>query len=164
MEDKLRRDERFVEAVRKNRGAMFRLSLTMLRSASDAEEAVCEATACAYAHLHALRNWDAVRPWLMRIVVNACHAMLRRRKREIPTAEETMAWIPAREREDEDIWEDVARLGVKYSVPLVMFYGEDMRLDEIAHALRLPRGTVSSRLTRGRQMLRRQMEKEEGRI
>ena len=160
MEDKTRRDERFVAAVRENRAAMFRVARAMLRSDDDAQEAVAEATARAYAHLGALRSWDAVRPWLMRIVVNACHGTLRRRKRECPVEEEQLAAVPARETEEMGVWAYVERLSATYSVPLTMFYGEDMRLDEIARALRLPRGTVSARLTRGRQALKRLMEKE----
>ena len=42
-----------------------------------------------------------------------------------------------------------------------MFYGEDMRVEEIARALRLPTGTVSSRISRGRRLLRQLIEKEE---
>ncbi|MDO5378346.1 MAG: sigma factor, partial [Clostridia bacterium] len=74
---KAERDERFVQAVREHREAMYRVALSMLRSKADAEDAVSEATVQAYAHLNALRSWDAVRAWLMRITVNACHATLR---------------------------------------------------------------------------------------
>ena len=62
MEDKRRSDERFVEAIRQNRAGMFRVARMMLRSDSDAEETVADATESAYAHLRALRNWEAVRP------------------------------------------------------------------------------------------------------
>ena len=41
-----------------------------------------------------------------------------------------------------------------------MYYGEGMSLQEIAQALRLPKGTVSARITRGRQALKRQLEQE----
>lgn len=51
VEDKRRRDERFVEAIRQNRAGMFRVARMMLRSDSDAEEAVADATESAYAHL-----------------------------------------------------------------------------------------------------------------
>ena len=43
VEDKRRRDERFVEAIRQNRAGMFRVARMMLRSDSDAEEAVADA-------------------------------------------------------------------------------------------------------------------------
>ena len=56
VEEKRRRDERFIEAIRQNRAGMFRVARMMLRSDSDAEEAVADATACAYAHIHTLRS------------------------------------------------------------------------------------------------------------
>ena len=43
MEDKERRDEQFIEAIRQNRAGMFRVARMMLRNDSDAEEAVAEA-------------------------------------------------------------------------------------------------------------------------
>ena len=61
VEDKRRRDERFVEAIRQNRAGMFRVARMMLRSDSDAEEAVADATGSAYAHLRTLRKrWRSV--------------------------------------------------------------------------------------------------------
>lgn len=115
VEDKRRRDERFVEAIRQNRAGMFRVARMMLRSDSDAEEAVADATESAYAHLRALRNWEAVRPWLMRITVNACHKMLRRRKRETPSGDETLFDRPIKPSDATEIWSLVEQLDALYS-------------------------------------------------
>ena len=146
VEDKRRRDERFVEAIRQNRAGMFRVARMMLRSDSDAEEAVADATESAYAHLHTLRNWEAVRPWLMRITVNACH--------------ETLFDRPIKTSDATEIWSLVEQLDALYSVPLTMFYADGMKLEEIAAALHVPKGTVSARMTRGRQKLKTWMEEE----
>lgn len=62
VEGKRQRDARFVEAIRQNRAGMFCVARMMLRSDSDAEEAVADATERAYAHLYALRNWQSIRP------------------------------------------------------------------------------------------------------
>jgi RNA polymerase sigma-70 factor (ECF subfamily) len=45
------------------------------------------------------------------------------------------------------------RLDEKHRLPLVLFYFQDLSYREIAEALELPRGTVMSRLSRGRQLL-----------
>ena len=124
------------------------------------EEAVADATESAYAHLHTLRNWEAVRPWLMRITVNACHKMLRRRKRETPSGDETLFDRPIKPSDATEIWSLVEQLDALYSVPLTMFYADGMKLEEIAAALHVPKGTVSARMTRGRQKLKTWMEEE----
>ena len=143
-----------------NRAGMFRAARMMLRSDSDAEEAVADATESAYAHLYTLRNWEAVRPWLMRITVNACHKMLRRRKRETPSGDETLFDRPIKPSDATEIWSLVEQLDALYSVPLTMFYADGMKLEEIAAALHVPKGTVSARMTRGRQKLKTWMEEE----
>lgn len=110
---------------------------------------MADATESAYAHLYTLRNWEAVRPWLMRITVNACHKMLRRRKRETPSGDEALFDRPIKPSDATEIWSLVEQLDALYSVPLTMFYADGMKLEEIAAALHVPKGTVSARMTRG---------------
>lgn len=151
----------FVEAIHQNRAGMFRVARMMLRSDSDAEMRPWPTRReSAYAHLRALRNWEAVRPWLMRITVNACHKMLRRRKRETPSGDETLFDRPIKPSDAAEIWSLVEQLDALYSVPLTMFYADGMKLEEIAAALHVPKGTVSARMTRGRQKLKTWMEEE----
>lgn len=152
-------DERFATAIQTHRASMFRVARAMLHAYADAEDAVSAATVSAYQHISRLRSWDAVRPWLMRITVNECHSILRRRKRETPfDANE----IPRGQAlaEDTPLWMIIEQLEPKYSAVLQMYYGEGMSLLEISGALHLTKGAISSRITRGRQQLKRQMEQE----
>ena len=97
----------------------------------------------------------------MRITVNACHAALRRRKREAVREIGEAELVAQAPQESIPLWAVVAQLPPKYGCVLQMFYGEDMRVEDIARALRLPKGTVSSRISRGRRLLRQLIEKEE---
>ncbi len=47
----------------------------------------------------------------------------------------------------------VARLPDRYRVPVLLFYMEDMKIPEIAAALRIPQGTVKSRLHKAKKLL-----------
>ena len=94
------------------------------------------------------------------ITVNTCHKVLRRRKRELPSDDAALFDRPIAPREAENIWALVERLDALYSVPLVMAYADGMKLEEIAAALHVPKGTVSARMTRGRQKLKTWMEEE----
>lgn len=161
LETKQERDAWFVQAVRTHRAAMYRVALSMLRERADAEDAVSEATMQAYAHIGSLRARENARAWLMRITVNACHAALRRRKREAVREIGEAELIAEQPQDSLPLWALVAQLPPKYGCVLQMFYGEDMRVEEIARALRLPKGTVSSRISRGRKLLRALIEKEE---
>lgn len=155
-------DERFVEALFLHREAMYRVAYAMLRSAHDAQDAVSEATIKAYANLRRLRDWGSVRPWLMQITVNASHQAMRRRKREQP---QDISLMGNRETPPEEtpFWMYVDRLPDDMRLILTLRFGEDLPVAEIARILRLPVGTVSSRISRAKQRLREDLMKEEER-
>lgn len=54
-------------------------------------------------------------------------------------------------------------LNDRYRAPLVLFYLEDLSYLEIAERLGIPIGTVMSRLSRGKQMIRQKLEAREAR-
>ncbi len=57
----------------------------------------------------------------------------------------------------------VQSLADKYRLPVLLFYMEELSLSEIASVLRLPEGTVKSRLYRAKRILQQMlMEKQEG--
>ena len=159
MSEKQRRDERFVQALTAHREQMYRVALTMLRSPQEAEDAVSQATLKAYAGIGRLRSWDSVRPWLMRITVNAALQTLRRRKRESVYPLDTLPEPPAPPQED-PLWMYLDTLPQHMRVILTLRYGENLPINEIAHMLRIPRGTVSARLTRAKRKLAEQLGKE----
>lgn len=93
----------------------------------------------------------------MRCTINACHDVLRRRKRE-HSVEDVEPYVQAVHPEI-PIWTYLMGLDEKYSVPIALRYGEDLSVAEIAGTLRIPQGTVSSRISRGLKMLRCQIER-----
>jgi len=147
----------FAEVVREREKSMYRVALVMLRQSADAEDAVADAIEATYRHLDRLRDENALPAYLMRCTVNACRSALRRRKREY-AAEDPEIYAPALPLES-PVWTYLMGLEEKYRLPLAMRYGENMPVGEIAQALRLPRGTVSTRISRGLSKLRDQIER-----
>ncbi len=148
----------FAETVRKRERSLYRVALLMLGSPADAEDAVCDAVETAWRHIDRLRDEAALPAYLTTCTVNACRGMLRRRKRE-QTVEDLSSYAPP-VYPGLPVWAYLMGLPEKYRLPLALRYGEDMPVEEIAKALRLPRGTVSTRISRGLKMLRAQIEKE----
>ncbi len=157
MDAKQSLDARFVEALKAHREAMYRVAFAMLRSAADAEDAVSAATVNAYRAAQRIRNWDAVKAYLLRVTVNACHGILRKRKREVAADTEALLELQSAP-ENTPLWMYTQQLPPHMRTVLQLRYGEEMRLDDIAAALRLPKGTVSSRLSRAQAMLRQLMQ------
>lgn len=151
------RKRAFVEAAREREKSMYRVALVMLRRSADAEDAVAAGIERAYRRMESIRDERALPSYLMRCTINACHDVLRQRKREHavedvePYARTAYPEVP--------IWTYLMGLDEKYSLPIALRYGEDMTIAEIARALRIPQGTASSRISRGLQMLLSQIER-----
>jgi RNA polymerase sigma-70 factor, ECF subfamily len=152
--------------------AVYNLCLRMLGSPAAAEDAAQDAFLSAYRAMRGFRG-TAFRPWMMRIAANACTDELRRRQRR-PTSSLD---APLPSGESLDVADKVAgpeaealrsEQAVAIQAALLKLPG-DQRLavilcdmqgyayEEIAVAMGCSVGTVKSRISRGRDKLRREL-------
>lgn len=149
--------EEFTRAVLEYESTLYRVAKSMLGSEADCADAAQNALLCAWEKQHTLRDTAYFKTWLTRILINECRAMLRQRARFVPLEEEAAEGEIAPER-DSGLYEAVMGLDVKYRVPFVLYYIEGFRTREIASMLKLPEGTVKTRLRRAREILRTELE------
>ena len=149
----------FVQTVEGKKHSLHRVALIMLRRTADAEDAVSDAVEATWRQLDNMRSDDALPANLMRSTIIACHAILRKRNRETAT-DDLETFLPPAQAET-PVWMYLSGLKEKYRLPLALRFSENMRGEEIAAVLRIPRGTVSSHISRGLKILRKQIEKEE---
>lgn len=149
--------EEFTRAVLEYESTLYRVAKSMLGSEADCADAAQNALLRAWEKQHTLRDTAYFKTWLTRILINECRAMLRQRARYAPLEEEAAEGEIAPER-DSGLYEAVMGLDVKYRVPFVLYYIEGFRTREIASMLKLPEGTVKTRLRRAREILRTELE------
>ncbi len=63
---------------------MYRISVSLLRSPQDREDAVQSALEIAWRKAGSLRDDSKLKPWLTRVMINACYGILRGKQRELP--------------------------------------------------------------------------------
>ena len=146
--------EEMTRALVEHRVSMLRLSFAIIHNGADAEDAVSEASVKALRKCGSLRDATKVKKWLMSIAARAAYDILRMRKREMPVSE--LPEIPVLDYAEESIFARIRReLPPGYADVLVLYYYEGYLAKEIAETLRLPLGTVTMRLSRGRDKLKR---------
>jgi RNA polymerase sigma-70 factor (ECF subfamily) len=105
--------------------------------------------------------------WLYRLVVNACMDGARRAKpRQLASAAAVDALAGPGSQEHDFAREQTARsvraalsaLPVKFRLPMLLRYFEELSYGEMAAAMNCSMGTVASRLNRGHKMLARKLE------
>lgn len=145
--------ENFTNSILDAEKTLYRISMSMLRNEKDCEDAVQEAIYTAYSKLSTLKEDKYFKTWLVRILINICNKQLKLRKREEPltyTHENTSDSTS----EDMEIRLAVEKLPEKIRQVIVLYYMEQFSVKEVKTILKIPEGTVKSRLSKGRQLLK----------
>ena len=103
---------------------------------------------------------DHEKAWLLRVTVNQCRDLLRRRKhRHHLPLEEAAAFCA--DTGTGEVTRQLLLLPRLYQVPLLLHYYEGYSVEEIGSVLRLSASAVKMRLKRGREKLREALSEEE---
>ena len=143
------------------------VSYTYVKDWLKAEDLVQEGFIKAFHSMNQLKNKKEPFPWLARIVINECKSSFRKSWREVISdflpekKQESSEESYLRILQDEEIHNAVYNLPKHYSLPINLFYFEELSIKQISQVLNLTSGTVKSRLSRGRQLLSRKI-KEDG--
>ena len=140
----------------------FRVAYGVLRHREDAEDVAQEAFAKAYRNFRQLRERDRFRAWLVRITwrmaINRRRSDIRRTIREQSPCEDPSSHNAAEVFTDNErsvrLWKAIDALPDKLRVVTVLAGIEEHDIREVALLLRLPEGTVKSRLFLARQRLK----------
>lgn len=141
------------------RGTMYRVSCAYLRQEADQLDAVQEALLKAWKCRNQLKEASYFRTWLTRILIRECVNIQRRQKRMIPS-EEVPAPHIAENGGDTALRDAILLLPENMRIPLVLHYMEGYPVDEIAKILRVPKGTVCSRLSRAREQIKKELKED----
>jgi RNA polymerase sigma-70 factor, ECF subfamily len=148
--------------------AAYRLARLLVKRDEDAQDVVQDAYIKALKGFEGFRGGNA-RAWILMIVRNTAYTWLKKHHADhnVIPFDEAVHQPPAEESLSESSYEDrlrqfreaLARLPVEFREILVLRDIEGWSYKELASALKLPAGTVMSRLNRARQHLREEIAK-----
>lgn len=136
------------------RDDVYRLAVSYTKNAQEAEDI------CQNVFLKLMEQDDLTpgkeKAWLMQVTVNECRSLLRSAwwKKSVPLDET----IPAPAYQTDETVQAVLKLPPKYRVVIYLYYYEGYTTAEIGKLLKKPVSTVTTRLSRGREMLRGKLE------
>lgn len=154
----------FVEIVHRYQNLVTGVTLAVLRDFSLGEDAAQEAFVLAWQKLDTLKDGEKLRPWLCQIARNTALNLAKKRR---PEESLEPSLIDPSPRPDElaisrdehaAVLSVLASLPEKYRLPLVLFYREDQSIKAVAQALSRSEDTIRQQLSRGRSLLKGQME------
>lgn len=141
--------------------AILRICFIYLQDIPQAEDAMQDTFIKAWQHMD---SWDGKndKAWLMRIAINTCHDYHRskwfrhidmsRSLENLPP--QMMAVLP----EDHALLMDVYNLPEKLKQVILLYYYQEMTLQEVADCLGISRSAIHKRLQKAQQLLRGRLE------
>lgn len=145
---------------------VYRIALGITRDERAAEDILQECFVRLYTYANSVDAERPLKPWLYRVTVNLSYDWCSKRSFS-QSLDDVLEWLsglpgafpsPAHKAEEKEtmcmVREIVADLPTPHRAVIVLFYMENLSVDEIAQVLELPSGTVKSRLYYARERLR----------
>jgi RNA polymerase sigma-70 factor (ECF subfamily) len=157
--------DRFAGIVERWQGPLVNLAFRFVRDAARAEDLAQDVFVLAFRRLAHWRREARFGTWLYSVALNRCRSDLRRRSERLAPLP---AELPAQAAPRDDVLaadlhdavrRELLALPDLYREALTLFYLEEQDLAAAAAALRVPQGTLKARLHRGRELLRRRLER-----
>ena len=157
--------DEFAELVDAHYQALFRFGMSLTRNADRASDLVQETFCIWAAKNEQLRDRSKAKTWLF---TTLHREFLNQRRRASRFSDEPLDETTLEASVDTDIDAErqmdgnhamdlLGTLDETYRAPIALFYLQQHSYKEIAEILHLPIGTVMSRLSRGKEMLRKRM-------
>ncbi len=144
----------FTEQVMAAEETLYHISKSILKNDCDCADAVQETIITAYSKLHSLRDERFFKTWLCRILINECYRICRANKRVVPLEDYMEARSSSEQQNDLGLFDAIMELKTELRLVIVLHYIEGFKTMEMAEILKIPEGTVKSRLSRARTELK----------
>ena len=150
----------FEKLIEENKYMLFRVAKVRLKCEEDIEDAFQETIIKAYKGINSLRKVEYFKTWLIKIMINECNMILRKRKETLYLEDAAVESIEAVETcNNIEIFDLINSLEEDLKLVTLLYYYEDMPQKQIAKLLNIPNGTVRSRISRAKEKLREAFEK-----
>jgi RNA polymerase sigma-70 factor (ECF subfamily) len=139
---------------------LYRVAYSMVGNSADAEDAVAETFSAAFAGIGKFRGEASLKTWLMQILVRQCAKLKRTRGRKwmigIEKVEQQNIAVDSASAVESrmDVVAMLQTLSDEHREVIVLRELQSMSYEEMSETLKIPRGTVESRLHRARTELR----------
>ncbi len=156
----------FRQLMEKHTERLIRVAYYYTKDLQTAEDLVQDVFIKFYHKQSSLKDVEDVSAYLSRMTINRCKDFLK--SWHVRKVQFQQKWIEQVEKEefncfvqkDEEqiIGEAIMRLSLKHREALVYYYFEEMTIPSIAQLLQIPQSTVKTRLVRGRELLKAELQ------
>ena len=164
----------FNELVEMYQHKVINIAYGMLTDADDAADAAQEVFIKVYRYIDKFKEQSSLSTWIYRITVNVCTDIIRKKSKhktvsinahmdddehefDIKDESHTPDELVHISETQKEVREAISKLKEEYSVVLTLYDIEGFAYDKISEILKIPIGTVKSRLSSARSALKKEL-------
>ena len=144
----------FCDNIKDLENGMYRLSYSILRNETDAQDAVQEAIYRSYKNLEFLKDKRKFKSWIYKIITNTSFEMLKNKKDYLDIEQENVQEDKIDIDTNLTLWNVVQGLEQPYRTTITLFYYEDMSIKEISKITGTKIDAIKKQLSRGREKIK----------
>lgn len=156
--------ESFIQLMEDQKQAMQKIAFGFFTDAEDVADAMQQTALNAYEHIGGLKNPAFFKTWLLRILINNCRQLYNSKKRMLTDSDlsdTAQAAYFDTYPEDNAFFNLLSLLHKNDRIIFLLYFGEQYTTKEISHMTGIKESTIRSRIRRGKERLRTQIQREE---
>lgn len=150
----------FVELMEEHKKAMERVAFGFFKSEEDVADVMQQTVLDAFEHLKELKNAKYFKTWLIRILINNCNRMYNSYQRSLVMEEVPVSGVWEDDFAGQEFRDMISSLPEDSRLIFQLYYGEEFTTKEIALIMEMKENTVKSRLHRGKEIIRQELQAE----
>lgn len=150
--------EAFIQLIEKNQSTLRRVAFGFLENEEDVADAIGDTVLDAYEHIKEVKKPEFFRTWLVRILMNNCTRIYNQNKNKCSIELVSNEVMTEFESANMDFLEMLRSLPEEDRTIFQLYFGEQFTTKEISEILYMKESTVKSRIRRGKEKLRKDIQ------
>ena len=141
--------------------SMYRVAFSILKTEDEIYDAISNTIVIVFEKIGTLKNEEFFKTWLIRILINECYKIYKQNKKIIYLENCNHDNLTYNGKYvDFEIRKTIKNLDKDLQEIVILYYYEDFSVKDISQILKIPEGTVKSRLSRAREKLQQEFIKD----
>ncbi len=143
------------EAIKKYSDLVYKLAYCRTKNKYDAEDIFQDVFLQFIKYHQKFTQEEHIKAWLIRVTINCCNKyFLSLKNKPYELMPEDLVYLTP---EESEVYQAVLSLQKKYRTVIHLFYYEELSIKQISEVLGKKEGTIKSLLSRGRNLLKRNL-------
>lgn len=146
--------EAFISLIKEYEQVLYKVASRMLSNDEDVADALQETIMLGYEKIHTLKNEGYFNTWICKILINKCNYILNKNKNVIVVDEILPQEFNNNDFLKIELEDALNSLNKEYKLAMILYYVVGLSTKEISEFIKEPEGTIKSRLSRAKVILR----------